>query len=115
VVADQRQIHVDRVLAEPPTGGIAWLMLETKVGPPDHDMQLLLLKLSAHTHAMKLLHLPFERRHVRRHEVQLRLMLTTTYRLLKAMAVDFPLVQGEVIQASFEHSASRGSPLHIGC
>lgn len=62
-------------------------------------MQLLLFKLCAHSHAITLLRLPFDKTTIKRDEVQLRMMLTTAYRFLKAMAVDFPLVQGELAQS----------------
>ena len=59
-------------------------------------MQMLLFRLGAHTHALKMLQLPFDQRRVRRDEVQLRMLLTSCYRFLKSLALQFAAVQAEL-------------------
>ena len=70
----------------------AWLQIENRITEPNHDAQLLLVKLDAHKAALRLLDLPFTMEAVLPAEAPIRALLCATYRLLKAMCLDFPLV-----------------------
>ena len=81
-----------------PDDGALWVMREVQLGAPDTDMQMLLLKLGAHQHALRLLALPFEKARVNPRERELRLMLCAAYRLLNNMSTAFPLMQAQLAQ-----------------
>ena len=88
------------------------VMLEVRIGAPNHDMQLLLSKLGGHQLALQLLHLPFDIATVQPAETSLRAMLKMAYRLLKAMAMDFPLVQ--VRGHGHGHGRGHGHSMCVG-
>ena len=74
--------------------GEVWVMLEMRTPGVDKDLQTLLLNLKAHNTVLQLLKLPFTRKHTVPSELGLRALIRMCYRLLKAMTVEFSVMQG---------------------
>ncbi|KAL1510122.1 hypothetical protein AB1Y20_006454 [Prymnesium parvum] len=90
------ELHLDRPLGAwsgKEDVKVAWLFVQRDSPAVDKDMQRLLRNMSAHKLVLKLLALPFDLSKKRPEEFELRQMVLTGYRLLKAMTLEYSQLQ----------------------
>ena len=83
-------------LAEGKAGDV-WVMVQNTSVNINLSMQMLLKSMNAHLPALQLLRLAFDAKKIKAEDLQVRAVLRAAYRLLKAMAFKFSLMQKELV------------------